>query len=493
MQKQSSHAKITVLRYAFSTALAGALVAFFRFALHVNATTVALSFLVLVLIVATRWRLAHSVYLSIVCTLLYNFFFLPPVGTLTIADPQNWITLAVFLATSVLVSHLSESERKQREISEQRRGEVERLYEFSQRLLLHEDLRGLARATPSIAAAVFGLRAVALYVREQDAAYYSDPKNELPPAVELKQIAQSAEAGIRTVDEAYVVPLVMGMQSAGAMAMTLGAYSTEMYEAIGGLVAVSLERAAALERTSHMEAAREGERLRSALLDSITHELRTPLTVIRAAATSLLGQPALPEAERHEMYAAVDEESLRLDRLIGEAVEMAQLDSDGLQVRPHLQHVRELIEMVLQEERSRLHGRDVQVLVADDLPQVPMDRELVRRVLRHLVENAVKYSPAKSPIEIAASTNRERLLVSVTNQGLGIERAEQPFIFDKFFRGSHQRERVDGSGMGLAIAKAILVAHGGGIDVKSEPGKGAVFTFWLPLGEAAGAEAESPA
>jgi two-component system sensor histidine kinase KdpD len=221
--------------------------------------------------------------------------------------------------------------------------------------------------------------------------------------------------------------------------------------------------------------------LRSALLDSVTHELRTPLTAIRAAATSLLGQPSLPEAERHEMYAVVDEESLRLDRLIGEAVEMAQLDSAGLQVRPHPQNVRELIETVLQEERPRLLGRTVEAIVSEDLPQVPMDRELVRRVLRHLIENAIKYSPAKSPVEISAEVAEDRLLVRVKNQGVGIEESEQPFIFDKFFRGSHQRERIQGSGMGLAIAKAILIAHGGGIDVQSESGKGAVFTFWLPL------------
>ncbi|HSY72445.1 MAG TPA: ATP-binding protein [Alloacidobacterium sp.] len=485
MQKHNSHVKRSVVHYLLSTALACGFVALFRLAVHVNVTTVALSLLVLVLIVATRWRLAHAVYLSIVCTFLYNFFFLPPVGTLTIADPQNWITLSVFLGTSVLVSHLSESERRQREISEQRRGEVERLYEFSQRLLLHEDLKGLARAAPSIAATVFGLRAVALYVREQDAAYYSDPENELLSVIALKQIAQNSESGIRKIKEAYVIPLMLGMQCGGALAIMNGAYSEEMYEAIGGLVAIALERAAALERTSHMEATREGERLRSALLDSITHELRTPLTAIRAAATSLIGQPTLPEAERNEMYAVVDEESLRLDRLIGEAVEMAQLDSAGLQVRPQLHHVRELIDTVLQEEHARLRGRVLEVHIPEGLPQVSMDQELVRRVLRHLIENAIKYSPAKTPLEIIAEVADERLLVHIADHGMGIEPSEQPFIFDKFFRGSNQRERVEGSGMGLAIAKAILTAHGGGIELKSEPGEGAIFTFWLPLSGAA--------
>ena len=484
MQKQKRRTE-SILSYTASTALALALVVIFRRVIHVNVTTVALSFLVLVLVVATRWRLAHSVYLSILCTLLYNFFFLPPVGTLTIADPQNWVTLSVFLGTSVLVSQLSESERRQREISEQRRREVERLYEFSQQLLMHEDLRDLARTAPSIAAKVFGLRAVALYITGQDTAYYSDPANELLSAIELKQVAQTSEAGVRRLDNAVVLPLVFGMQSAGALAMVSGMYSEEMYEAIGGLVAVTLERAAALERTSHMEATREGERLRSALLDSVTHELRTPLTAIRAAATTLIGHPTLPEAERSEMYAVVDEESLRLDRLIGEAVEMAQLDSAGLHVRPQPENVNEVIDAVLQEEKTRLRGRAVEVRIPETLPRVPMDQELVRRVLRHLIENAVKYSPAKSPVEVTAEVAGDRLLVHIADHGLGIDRSEQPFIFDKFFRGSSQRDRVEGSGMGLAIAKAILTAHGGGIEVKSERGSGAVFTFWLPLSPAA--------
>lgn len=485
MEKHNRHPLTAILPYTLSTVLACALVALFSFIIHVNVTTVALSFLVLVLIVATRWRLAHSVYLSILCTLLYNFFFLPPKWTLTIADPQNWVTLSVFLGASVLVSHLSESERRQRELSEKRRNEVERLYEFSQQLLLHEDLRSLGRAAPSIAAKVFDLRAVALYVTAQDAAYYSDPENQLLPVIELKKAAQHAEGGIRRVEGAYIVPLVLGMQSAGALAFVSDAYSPEMYEAIGGLVAIALERADALERTSHMEATREGERLRSALLDSVTHELRTPLTAIRAAATTLIAHPALPQAERNEMYAVVDEESLRLDRLIGEAVEMAQLDSAGLHVRPQPENVRELVDAVLQEEQPRLRGRAIDVRISEELPPVPMDQELVRRVLRHLIENAVKYSPAKSPIEITAEVVDKRLLVHITDHGMGIEASEQPFVFDKFFRGSNQRDRVEGSGMGLAIAKAILTAHAGGIEVKSEPGRGAVFTFWLPVSAAA--------
>ena len=175
MEKDTPRAIKILLRYAVLTAAALLLVGLFR-KVPVNQTTVALSFLVLVLVTASRWRLAYSVYLSVLCTLLYNFFFLPPVGRLTIADPRNWVALGAFLCSSVLVSHLAEREHQHAETAEGRRREVERLYEFSQQLLLQEDLRGLARATPSVAASVFSFRAVALYVRDEDAAYYSDPR-----------------------------------------------------------------------------------------------------------------------------------------------------------------------------------------------------------------------------------------------------------------------------------------------------------------------------
>ncbi len=469
-----------MLRYAVLTAAALLLVGLFR-KVPVNQTTVALSFLVLVLVTASRWRLAYSVYLSVLCTLLYNFFFLPPVGRLTIADSRNWVALGAFLCSSVLVSHLAEREHQHAETAEGRRREVERLYEFSQQLLLQEDLRGLARATPSVAASVFSFRAVALYVRDEDAAYYSDPRYELLPLVDLKLAASQTETGVVSRDGFHLIPLSLGLRSLGILAVTEGGFSPQIYEAIGSLVAIALERAAAVERSSRLEASRENERLRIALLDSVTHDLRTPLTAIRAAATTLVSQPDLPQAERADLAAVLDEESARLDRLIGQAVEMAQLDAATVQVHPRPQDVRELIETTLEEMRALLRDRAVVVTVGDELSRAPMDRELVHRVLRHLIENAVKYSPQGSPIEVSAAKDGYRLLVTVADRGPGIEAGEQPFVFDKFFRGRKQRGQAAGTGMGLAIVKAILEAHGGGIDLASRAGKGTRFTFWLPL------------
>ncbi len=481
MEKHTARMAQAALRYAILTAAAVLVVVLFRL-VRVNETTVALAFLMLVLWTASRWRLMYSVYLSLLCTALYNFFFLPPVGRLTIEDPRNWVALASFLCCSVLVSHLSNQEHRHAEALEQRRHEVERLYEFSQQLLLQEDLTALARATPSIIASVFSLPAVALRLREPNVSYASDPENRLPSSLDLSFTATQPDTIPGAPDGVRIVPLSLGMRSLGTLAMTQAGYAPGIYEAIGNLLAIALERAAALERTSRLEASRQSERLRSALLDSITHDLRTPLTAIRAAATTLVSDPGLPDAERGELTTVVAEESARLDRLIGQAVEMAQLDAAAVQLRAEPQDVGELLETVIDDMRFQLRGRPVDIQVAGTLPPALMDRELISRVLRHLVENALAYSPPASPITLTANREEQRLIVTVADQGPGIEPAEQPFIFDKFFRGQQHRSSARGTGMGLAISKAILEAHHGGITAANQSKGGAAISFWLPLG-----------
>lgn len=469
------------LRCGVLTLLALAVVATYRLVLHVNQTTVALTFLVLVLLVASRWQLFYSVYLSLLSTVLYNFFFLPPLGTFTVADPQNWIALAAFLGAGIIVSHLAESEHRQARLSEQRRAEVERLYEFSQQMLLQDDLSELARTAPRLIATAFRLEAVALYVHGQEAAYYSDPSDRVVSLTELQLAAEAPEA-VRTAPSGIrLIALMLGLRPVGALAMREGDYSDGMYSAIGGLVAIAVERASAVERFSRVEAAREGERLRTALMDSIAHELRTPLTAIRAAVTSLSSQSSLVESERQEMIAIVDEESARLDRLIGQAMEMAQLDSQGITMRLLPERLEDVIGQVLEDSRSLLRERPVTVDTPMDLPALPLDREVIRRVLRHLIENAAKYSPAGSAIHLQSRLAGNRLSVSVSDAGPGIDEADRSLIFDKFYRGRRQRHRVQGTGMGLAIARAMVRAHGGMLELDRSEGKGATFTFWIPI------------
>jgi two-component system, OmpR family, sensor histidine kinase KdpD len=478
-----SRARVLVSRSLAMTATALLVVLVYRRILHVNQTTVALTFLVMVQMAAFRWGLAYSVCLAIGCTLLYNYFFLPPIGSFTIADPQNWIALFALLASAIFISKISENERRQAALSEDRRSEMERLYEFSHQLLMEENLHDVASHAPRVVASIFAFDAVALYLTESDTAYSSDPRRSSVSLNELRAAARLPDAPRPRNNEVCIVPLVLGMRASGSIAMTRKTkadYSDGLYDAIGGLLAIALERATALDRFSRVEAAREGERLRSALLDSVTHELRTPLTAIRAAATSLLSQPSLAESQRREMFAILDEESARLDRLIGQAVEMAQLDTDGIEVRLKPQPLQEVIDMALEDCHALLRGRPITVELPPDMPSVSLDRELIRRVLRHLLENAARYSPPGSPVRIGAVLDPDRLLVSITDQGQGIDEAEQAYIFDKFYRGSRQR-LLHGTGMGLAIAKAILRAHSGGIEVVSHRDQGATFTFWVPL------------
>jgi two-component system sensor histidine kinase KdpD len=258
------------------TAAAFLVVLVYRRILHVNQTTVALTFLVMVQIAAFRFGLVFSVGFSILCTLLYNYFFLPPIGSFTIADPQNWIAMLAFLASAIFISKISENERRQAKLSEDRRSEMERLYEFSNQLLMEENLHDVASHAPHIVASIFAFDAVTLYLSESDAAFSSDPRRSLVSIEDLRAAARLHDGPRPRKDEVSLVPLVLGMRASGSIAMTKASYSEGLYDAIGGLLAIALERAAALDRFSRVEAAREGERLRSALLDSVTHEPRPP-------------------------------------------------------------------------------------------------------------------------------------------------------------------------------------------------------------------------
>ncbi|HEY6373883.1 MAG TPA: ATP-binding protein, partial [Edaphobacter sp.] len=247
--------------------------------------------------------------------------------------------------------------------------------------------------------------------------------------------------------------------------------------------AIAIERAGAVETLTRVEASRESERLRNALLDSVAHELRTPLTSITAAITSLRSDPLLNREQSDEMMQVIEEEAGRLDRLVGQAMEMAELDAHDIQLdlRPH--SMREAVDLALEAVQVPLRNHPVDVRLADSLPRVEMDLERIAKVLQHLLENAAKYSAEGSPIFISAEVSRGRLVTSVADRGAGVDDFERMMIFDKFYRGQGQRYRVQGTGMGLAIAKAIVEAHGGSIEVTSQAGQGSVFSFALPLAQ----------
>jgi two-component system sensor histidine kinase KdpD len=278
-----------------------------------------------------------------------------------------------------------------------------------------------------------------------------------------------------------ITPMCMGNRSTGALGMVGEVPARQTLEAIASLIAVAIERARAVEELTRTEASRESERLRSALLDSVTHEFRSPLTAIKASVTTLQSSGGLSDPDRKDLLMVIEEESDRLNRLIGEAVTMAQLDAREFKLNLEPHHIREPVEAAMAEARSVLSSHAVEVQLPEELPAVIMDLGWITKVLQHLLENAAKYSSPDSPISISSEVKNDRLITSVADLGCGIDDRERSLIFDKFYRGQNQRHRVQGTGMGLAIVKAIVEAHGGRIQVTSQSGQGSVFSFGLPL------------
>jgi two-component system sensor histidine kinase KdpD len=469
---------------------------YFRY-LHVNATTVSLSLLIAILFASAWWGLRVSIYMSVAAALCFNFFFLPPFLTFTISDSQNWVSLLAFLTTGILASNLSDRAQKETRISNRRRREAERLYEFSQQLLLAPNVVELVGMIPARMVNVFALRNAALFLQTRHQTYRSDP-DFFADDRDLREVGQLGEGGHRyealserqstfsNGDERKregnitIVPIRLGMRPIGSIAIAGTGVSRETLDAIGGLIAIAVERARAVETLTRSEAGRESERLRNALLDSVTHQLRTPLTSITAAISSLREDHDLAPESRAELEAVIEEEALRLDTLIAEAVEMAELDDD---VKLEMADAR--LEEVLREAIAEAHIKPaehaVEVHLQPGMPAIRMDQARIEKVLLHLLENAANYSPVGAPIIVSAELLGARVSVSVADRGPGIDDLERMMVFDKFYRGQSQRYRVQGTGMGLAIAKAIVEAHHGSISVTSQLGQGSVFTFTLPV------------
>ena len=449
--------------------------------IHVNPTTVALTFLLGILFVANRLGLRYSVYMSVLAAAAFNFFFLPPIGALTIADTQNWVALFAFLVAGVLASHLSERARRETRASDRRRREVEQLYDFSQQLLTSDRVSDLLNVIPDHICSSFHNEAVSIYLVETDRVYRSSAAPGTVSKGEMREIASRKETRSDLSRNVCVAPLLLGLRSIGAIGITGNLPSPETIDALGGLIALAVERSMTAERLTRTEAAQESERLRTALLDSVTHELRTPLTAITASITSLRSGVIRDQSTREELLAVIEEESLRLNRLIGQAVEMAQLDAQGVHLQLAPGQVGDAIREAMEECRTLLERHPVEVNLQPTLPAVAMDITWIRKVLHHLLENAAKYSEEGKPIFISAESRDSVVITSVADRGAGIDDLDKALIFDKFYRGQSQRYRVQGTGMGLAIVRAVIEAHGGKVDVTSQLGLGSVFSFTLPV------------
>ena len=467
--------------FAVSLAIVAGIVVLYRHARHVNQTTIALTFLLAILAVSAVWGMAVSLFMSVSAVLAINYFFLPPVGTLTIADPQNWVALFAFLVTSIMGSQLSARMRRQADEAHQRGREIERLYRFSQKLLTEGNVIQLMNAIPNYIVESFEGGAAELFLPQKDKFYRSGFGAAHLDEEKMKSVFLRDEGIFESQEGLYFIPVRMGVRPIASLGISGSRLSRQTLDAVGGLVAIAIERARAIEKLGETEAERQGERLKSALLDSIAHDFRTPLTSIKAATTSMLSEESPAPSQAHELLTIINEECDRLNRLVEEAAEMSRLEAGEFELNLAPTQIGDIIRAALPQCNPTLAGRVVDVKLGPNLPPVRADLNRIKDALVHLIDNANIYSQKEAPITISAEVTGDAVTTSVADRGPGIDDFEQGMIFDKFYRGKDQRFLVRGTGMGLPIAKAIIAAHKGTISVTSQLGHGSVFSFILPI------------
>jgi two-component system, OmpR family, sensor histidine kinase KdpD len=453
----------------------------FLFSLHVNSATAGFIFLVFILALATRAKLSEAIAASFFSVAAYNFFFLPPVGTFTIADGQNWVALLAFIVTAVTASQLSANARQRAEEARERQEELERMYRFSRALMLGEEGLPFARQVLKQIFQCFGVKEASFYDRVTGCVSASpETPAEFENAV-LIGVAEKGESWRSASGAALVVPLKLGSASLGSLGIAGDAIPSEVaMSSIAQLVAIAIERARAQEISARAEASRESERLKATLLDALAHEFKTPLTSVKAATTTLLSSPLNP-ADQRELVTIMDGEADRMTRLVSDSIELARIGSAPISVKRQVHSAGEIVSSATDNLRGLLEDRKLRVNLHPDLPSVHVDVTMTELALRQILNNALKYSPPGSEITIDSRHERDFVLITVTDLGPGISPEEENKIFDKFYRGATVRQRVPGTGLGLSIAREIIESQGGAVLLKSEPGRGASFTLTLPV------------
>lgn len=480
-------------------AIAGiaAVTAVYRTLFATNPTTVALSYLLVVLLVAAASRLRIAVFTSGLAVLSFNFFFLPPLGRFTIADPQNWVALIVFLAVSLVASNLSSVARARTLEAVGRRDEMARLFDLSRDVLLTTDSREAVAQLAGFVARRFGLDYVAIALpRGGDWDIITTGSRRID--LDRKELAEAVAAAERTLEfdarertysghrtivaadgaEVRIVPLRLGTKPIGVLAAAGRPVEPGSLDAIGGIVAIAIERAQFLEDRKAAELVRRGEELKSALLASLGHDLRTPLTAIRVAATNL--QASWPaDRERREQSQIVLTEVERLTRLFDAILDMARIDAGAVSTELRWVHPAQIIESAQEQVTHAVGNHPVRTDVRSDV-LVRIDPRLTAAALAHVIDNAVKYSSPEQPIEVDASVPGGELVITVRDHGPGIAAADLPRLFDRFYRGA-QAGRASGSGMGLSIARGLLAAERGRVWAENCLDGGARFTIAVPV------------
>jgi two-component system sensor histidine kinase KdpD len=466
---------------AFVCLIAIGLVSFVAYRIiPVNATTVGFAYLLLILVIASTWGFFEAALSSVLATLLFNFFFLPPIGTFTIADPQNWVALFSFLASSLIASRLSAQVKARALEAIERQRDLERLYAFSRAMLLTDNSAPFAQQLAGKLMEIFDLDAIVFY--ERHTGQFSSVGRQKPNGVEdkLRHAALPGGPSIQAHSGYVIVGVSRGSKPVASIALYGARMPESVLHGVANLVAIGLERARAQDLAQQVEAARQSEQLRATLIDAMAHEFKTPLTLIKAATTSLLANPDVPAESRREQITIADDEAEHLRELIDDAIEMARLDRAHIEIHQEMADLQGTLQDVLASMRADLDEHPVQILCNQPLRPIPFDKRLMKLAIRQLLDNALKYSPAGTAVEMSVQLKDGTLELEVTDHGKGIPADEQLRIFERFYRSPSVKDQIPGSGLGLSIAQVIVQAHHGELTVSSEPGR-TTFRITLPV------------
>ena len=445
----------------------------------VNATTIGFAYLLLVLIVASLWGFFEASVASIASTLTYNFFFLPPIGRFTIADPQNWVALFSFLTTALIASRLSGEVKRRAQDAVDRKQDLERLYTFSRAILLIDNTEPFPKQLVRSLADIFELSAAVLYERRREEFYRAGPLDFEGLDDQLRDTALQGTAFADPQQNRTITAVRLGSEPIAGLALQGARMQDSVLQGIANLVAIGLERARAQDLAAQVDAARQSEKLRTTLLDAMAHEFKTPLTSVIAATSALLDNPEQPAGSRAELLRIADEEAHHLQELIDDAVEMARLDTTDIRVQAEPADIGEIVRGVIASMRTVIDGRPVQ-LVCDPHPStISVDRRLIKLAIKQLLDNALKYSPPDNPVMVQVRNGDGFITVAITDHGEGIPATEQGRIFERLYRSPAVEHQIPGSGLGLSIALNIVKAHHGDLSVNSHPGE-TTFRLTLP-------------
>ena len=460
----------------------------------VSPTTVALALLLIVLGTATVGRLRIAIIVSVAAMLAFNFFFLPPVRTFTIADPQNWLALFAFLAVAVIASNLSAAAQERTREAVARRNEVTRLFDLTRDVLLTTDTAGAIDAVARYVSRRFDIPRVAVCLPDDRGWRLSQGGSEpiqLDPAVlnsafaqargalefDARQRAYGGHATAGDHEEIALVPLRHGVKAVGLLAAEAPTFEIGTLDAIAGVVAIAIERAQFLADRDAAELVRQKADLAAALLASLSHDLRTPLTAIKVAIENLRGD--LSADERRSQAAAASAEIDRLVRLVQDILDMARVDAGGIQIDRQWVTASDVVDAAFAHVRHAVEGHLLDLDVSDE-SQVEIDPRLTSAALSHLLENAAQYSPPGSPIHVVGRVDGSGLSITVADEGPGLDPGELDHLFERFYRGRAARDTTFGTGMGLSITRGLLAAAGGRVWAENVPGGGARFSLIVP-------------